>query len=65
MGISAAVVTVKKSHLVKQMALLLPALPLPQFMGSASLYTFSIGRNMEVNFYPSRYIGLFIAIVTY
>ena len=55
----------KKLVLVKQLALLLPALPVLQLMGSTSLHTFSTGRNMEFDLHPSHYLSLFTTIVTY
>ena len=55
----------KGSVLVKQLALLLPAVPVPQLMGSASSNTFSTRKIMEVDLHPSLYMSLFIRTVTY
>ena len=33
----------------EKVSMLVPALPVPQFMDCASLHTFSTGRNMEVH----------------
>ena len=54
-----------RSVLVEQPALLLPPLPVPQLMGSASLHTFSTGRIIEVGLYPPHYMIMFITLVTY
>ena len=40
--------------LVKQLALLMSALLVPQLMASATLHVFSIARNVEVDLHPSH-----------